>query len=211
MLRCVASHEHMKPLFGFSRLAVMTISPLARIALAAALLGLTPAVSAQTSERFLVDTTQTTRPNPAGDILDVAAATGQFQHFLTAVRAAGYEDTLRGPGSYTIFAPTDQAFRDMDQAELARLMQPRNRDELRSLLAYHVIRARLTTDTLHTRTQTIRTLNGYRVTVDGGDGLRVNDELVAMPDINATNGVLQGINSVLSAPVVIASARAGRR
>src|SRR5215813_9097258 len=118
----------MKPLCGFSRFPAMKISPLARVGVAAALLAFAPAVLAQTSERFLVDLSATPRPNPSGDVLEVAAATGQFQNFLAAVRAAGYEDTLRGPGPYTIFAPTDDAFRDMDQRELARLLEPRNRD-----------------------------------------------------------------------------------
>ena len=183
----------------------MKISPLARIGVAAALLACAPAVLAQTSERFLADVSATARPNPAGDVLEVAAATGQFQRFLTAVRAAGYEDTLRGAGPYTIFAPTDDAFRDMDQHNLARLLEPRNRDELRSLLAYHIIRGRLMSDALGARTQSLETLNGYRVTVDGSDGLRVNDQLVAMRDIRASNGVLQGINSVLAPPVMVAS------
>lgn len=189
----------------------MKISPLARIGLVAALLACAPAVLAETSERFLVELTTTPRPNPAGDVLEVAAATGQFQRFLSAVRAAGYEDTLRGPGPYTIFAPTDDAFRDMDQRNLARLLEPRNRDELRSLLAYHIIRGRLTSDALHAGVQSIETLNGYRLTVDGGDGLRVNDQLVAMRDIGASNGVLQGINSVLAPPVMVASANGAGR
>jgi uncharacterized surface protein with fasciclin (FAS1) repeats len=198
-------------LFGLSRFVAMKISPLARIGLAAALLASAPAVLAQTSERFLVDLSSTTRPNPSGDVLEVAAATGQFQHFLAAVHAAGYEDTLRGPGPYTIFAPTDEAFRTMDQRELVRLMQPRNRDELRSLLGYHILRARLTSEGLHGRTQSLETLSGYRVTVDGSDGLRVNDQLVAVRDMEGSNGVIQGINSVLSSPVMVASAGATGR
>jgi uncharacterized surface protein with fasciclin (FAS1) repeats len=201
----------MKPLSGFSRFVAMKISPLARIGIAAALLASAPAVFAQTSERFLADLSSTTRPNPAGDVLEVAAATGQFQHFLAAVHAAGYEDTLHGPGPYTVFAPTDEAFRTMDQREFVRLMQPRNRDELRSLLAYHIIRARLTSDGVRGRTQSLETLGGYRVTVDGGDGLRVNDQLVVVRDIQGSNGVIQGINSVLSAPVMVASANLSGR
>jgi uncharacterized surface protein with fasciclin (FAS1) repeats len=187
----------------------MAISPLTRMALAAMLLA--PAATAQTSAPFLLDLSQTARPNPAGDVLEVAAATGQFRHFLAAVRAAGYEDTLRGPGPYTVFAPTDDAFCDMDQRELARLTAPRNRDELRSLLGYHVVRGRLTSEALHGRTQTLEAISGYRLTVDGGDGLRVNDQLVAMRDIQASNGVIQGINSVLSPPVMLASASAPGR
>lgn len=201
----------MKPLLALSRFLAMKISPIARIGMVAALLALAPAGLAQSSERFLVELPTTAQPNPSGDILEVAAASGQFQHFLSAVRAAGYEDALRGPGPYTVFAPTDAAFREMDQGELARLMEPRNRDELRSLLGYHVIRGRLTSDALRGRTQAVQALNGYRVTVDGSDGLRINNQLVALRDMRASNGVIQGINSVLSAPVMVAGIGASGR
>jgi uncharacterized surface protein with fasciclin (FAS1) repeats len=144
-------------------------------------------------------------PDPRGDILDVAAAEGQFMHFLAMVRAAGYEDTLRGQGPFTAFAPTDFAFRQMDQRRIGRLMEPRNRDELRATLGYHVLRMRLTSASAHGQVTQQRALNGYDITVDGRDGLRVNDQLVATPDIEASNGVIQGINTVLSPPVMVAS------
>jgi uncharacterized surface protein with fasciclin (FAS1) repeats len=84
-------------------------------------------------------------------------------------------------------------------------MEPRNRDELRATLGYHVLRARLTSASAHGQVTQQRALNGYEVTVDGRDGLRVNDQLVATPDIEASNGVIQGINTVLTPPVMIAS------
>lgn len=145
-------------------------------------------------------------PDPQGDLLEVAAATGQFSQFLTAVETAGYQETLRGPGPFTIFAPTDDAFRAMNQTEVRRLMQPRAHDELLALLAYHVVPGRLTSQNLRGRVARAEASSGYRVTIDGRDGLRVNDQLVVMPDINATNGVIQGINSVLSPPVLVARA-----
>ncbi|MFT3729478.1 MAG: fasciclin domain-containing protein [Terricaulis sp.] len=160
-----------------------------------------PAFAAPTA--VLVDAPQT--PNPRGDVLDVAAAQGQFTHLLAAIHAAGYEDTLRQRGPYTLFAPTDAAFRQMDQHELARLMLPRNRDELRSTLGYHIVRGSVTSGTAHGAITHPQALNGYPLTVDGRDGLRVNDQLVAMQDVQASNGVIQGINSVLSPPVMVAS------
>lgn len=147
---------------------------------------------------------ETETPNPEGDVLDVAAATGQFTQFLAAVEAAGYEETLRGEGPFTIFAPTDEAFRQMNQREVERLMQPQNRDELVALLAYHVVPERVTTASVNGRSTRPESANGYRVTLDGRDGLRVNDQLVVMPDIDASNGVIQGINSVLAPPVLVA-------
>jgi uncharacterized surface protein with fasciclin (FAS1) repeats len=171
-------------------------------AAAVLILTLAPAAGAQTADRFFV--AETTTPDPAGDVIDVAAASGQFTQFLAAVEAAGYEETLRGDGPFTIFAPTDDAFRQMDQREMRRLMDPRNRDELLALLAYHVVPERVTTENMSGREAQVEASNGYRVTIDGRDGLRVNDQLVAVQDINATNGVIQGINAVLSPPVLVA-------
>jgi uncharacterized surface protein with fasciclin (FAS1) repeats len=180
-----------------------------RAALIAACLFGAPGAIAQDAERFFVAETET--PNPQGDVLDVAAATGQFTQFLAAVEAAGYEETLRGEGPFTIFAPTDEAFRQMNRREIDRLMQPVNRDELLALLAYHVVPARVTTDNVRGRLTRPESSNGYQVTLDGRDGLRINDQLVAMPDIEASNGVIQGINAVLAPPVLVASnSRAGR-
>lgn len=176
---------------------------LIRAAAAAFVLALAPTAGAQTGQRFLIAETST--PDPAGDVLDVAAATGQFTQFLAAVEAAGYEETLRGEGPFTIFAPTDAAFRQMDQREVRRLMDPRNRDELYALLAYHVVPERVTTENMGGRSAQVEAANGYRVTIDGRNGLRVNDQLVAVQDVDATNGVIQGINAVLSPPVLVAS------
>lgn len=176
--------------------------PLRAALLAAACLLAPQAAIAQSADRFLIAEVQA--PNAEGDVLEVAAATGQFTRFLAAVEAAGYEETLRGEGPFTIFAPTDAAFRQMDQAEVDRLMQPQNRDELVALLSYHVVAERLTSESVGARATRPESANGYRVTVDGRDGLRINDELVVMPDITASNGVIQGINSVLSPPVLVA-------
>ena len=93
----------------------MKFQALVRAALTACLIGAAPAAMAQSADRFLV--AETTEPNPAGDVLEVAAATGQFTQFLAAVEAAGYADTLRSEGPFTVFAPTDEAFRQMDQRE----------------------------------------------------------------------------------------------
>lgn len=173
-----------------------------RAAIAAALLLGAPTAMAQTGQRFFV--VETVAPNPAGDVLEVAAATGQFTHFLAAVRAAGYEDTLRGEGPFTIFAPTDEAFRQIPAREYERLLQPANRDELVALLAYHVIAERVTSAGVGGVAR-LESANGHRVLIDGRDGLRVNDQLVTMPDIEASNGVIQGINTVLAPPSLVAS------
>lgn len=170
--------------------------------LGALLLAAAPAALAQVGERFLI--AETIAPRAEGDVLEVAAATGQFTRFLAAVEAAGFSEELRGDGPYTLFAPTDAAFRDMDARELERLMQPQARDELRRLIGYHVVNARVTSENTNTQAP-LEALNGQRLTIDGRDGLRVNDELVAIPDIEASNGAVHGVNAVLSPPVLVAA------
>lgn len=160
-------------------------------------------------EPFLIDIAETpagARPDPEGDILEVAAASGQFQTFLRAVEAAGYQETLRGPGPFTVFAPTDEAFRQMGESNVNRLLAPRAHEELLALLAYHVVPARVTSANARGHVIRPQSSNGYRVAIDGRDGLRINDQLVVVPDLAASNGMIQGINRVLSAPVMVASA-----
>jgi uncharacterized surface protein with fasciclin (FAS1) repeats len=159
---------------------------------------------ASQAEPFFVDIAETETPQPGGDVLDVAAAQGEFQTFLRAVEAAGYEDTLRGEGPFTIFAPTDAAFEQLGEAEVHRLLQPQAHEELLALLAYHVVAERVTTESVHGVVRQ-EAASGYRLTLDGRDGLRVNDQLVVTPDLQASNGIIQGINRVLSPPVLVAS------
>lgn len=178
-----------------------------RAALIGAVALLVPA-TAHADEPFLIDLVQPpagARPRANGNILEVAAASGQFQTWLRAVEAAGYQDALSGPGPFTVFAPTDEAFRAKGQREVARLLNPHAHDELLSLLSYHVVASRVTTQSVAGRQTRAQAANGYRLNIDGRDGLRVNDELVVMPDIQASNGVIQGINHVLSLPVMVAS------
>jgi uncharacterized surface protein with fasciclin (FAS1) repeats len=181
----------------------MTHLAIPRAAIIACALVLAPSAVAQTGDRFLI--AETIAPNPSGDVLEVAAATGQFTRFLAAVEAAGYADTLRGEGPFTLFAPTDEAFRRMNQRELERLMQPRRHEELLALLAYHVVPERVTTASVGRRVTRPESASGHHVTLDGRDGLRINDNLVVMPDIEASNGIIQGVNSVLAPPVLVAS------
>jgi uncharacterized surface protein with fasciclin (FAS1) repeats len=157
---------------------------------------------AQTGERFLV--AEAAAPEAAGDVLEAAAAAGQFTRFLAALQAVGYAETLRGEGPFTLFAPTDEAFRRLPPGEFERLMQPRNRDELLALLAYHVVPERVTRASVQGRVVSAEAASGYRLALDGRDGLRVNDELVVAPDIEAANGVVHGLNAVLAPPSLLA-------
>lgn len=166
-------------------------------------LGAAPAMAQPPADAVLIEVAETA-PVTQGNVLEVAAATGQFQTFLRAVEAAGFQETLAGEGPFTIFAPTDAAFESMGEAQVERLLDPRQHEELLALLAYHVVPQRVTSESVHGQVVREETSGGYRVQIDGRDGLRVNDQLVVAPDINASNGVIQGINSVLAPPVMVA-------
>lgn len=176
-----------------------------RTALLAAALIAMPTIAAGAPDPFFVEISDATDPRAEGDVLDAAAATGQFTLFLRVVEASGMEETLRGEGPFTLFAPTDAAFREMDPRAYQRLMDPLRHDDLVAFVSYHVVPERVTTDSASNANAREESTSGDFVQIDGRDGLRVNDELVVMQDIEARNGVVQGINNVLAPPVLVAA------
>jgi uncharacterized surface protein with fasciclin (FAS1) repeats len=156
------------------------------------------------AERFLIalnDSNQ--QAQMPKDVIDAAAEAGQFMLFLSAIEAAGMEDTLRGEGPFTIFAPTDSAFTPGDQQQLQRLLRPAAHDELIAFVSYHVVPERVSRESLHGAATRMQSAGGHNLEIDARDGLRVNDQLVVMPDIEAGNGYVQGMNSVLYPPVLL--------
>lgn len=135
-----------------------------------------------------------------GDIVDVAAGAGQFQTLLAAARAAGLVGALKGDGPLTVFAPTDEAFRALPEGTVQRLLRPENRNELRRILSYHVIQGEVFAADLAGRTSRPRTLAGPRVSVDGRQGVSVNNARVVSADVTASNGVIHVIDRVLLPP-----------
>jgi len=140
---------------------------------------------------------------PQGDdIVDIAAGDPNFSTLVAALQAAGLVDTLKGPGPFTVFAPTNAAFAALPAGTLDSLLLPENKDTLTSILTYHVVPGQITAgDVLGTR-QTVATVNGATVDVNGlvgkfGTGIRVNDANVFAADIFATNGVIHAIDKVL--------------
>lgn len=145
---------------------------------------------------------QSAAPNnqPTNDLIEVAGHTGAFHTLVEAAAAAGIEDDLRADGPFTVFAPTDAAFAKLPAGTVDRLMQPENRGELISLIRMHVIAGeRLTTADLAGQQLTAETLNGP-LAIDASDaitGVRVNDASVTLTDIEASNGVIHAIDTVL--------------
>jgi len=143
-----------------------------------------------------------TPADTGSDIVDIAAADGNFTTLVAAVQAAGLVDTLKGPGPFTVFAPTDAAFAALPEGTVESLLLPENKDTLTSILTYHVIPGNVLAADVIGSVSNVATVNGQTVRVDGtggktGPAVKVNDANVIQADILATNGVIHVIDSVL--------------
>lgn len=136
----------------------------------------------------------------AADIVDTAAAAGQFQTLLAAVEAAGFVDTLRGEGPYTVFAPTDDAFAALPEGTVDNLLLPENRDQLVAVLTYHVVAGAVTSDEV-VNLDSAETVQGASVEIQTDDtGVRIGEATVVQADIEAANGIIHVIDRVLLPP-----------
>lgn len=136
------------------------------------------------------------------DIVDTAVGAGTFNTLVAAVTAAGLVDTLKGEGPFTVFAPTDDAFAALPEGTVESLLLPENKDQLVSILTYHVVPGAVTSDQVIGQRLNVDTVQGSSVKVDGtggkyGAAVRVNDANVTAADILATNGVIHVIDKVL--------------
>lgn len=134
----------------------------------------------------------------AGDIVDVAASAGTFETLLTAAREAGLVETLRGEGPLTVFAPTDSAFAKLPEGTLEAVLQ--DREKLRAILTYHVVAGEVTSDQV-VKLDEAETVNGEKVRISVRDGsVMINEAKVVKADVQAGNGVIHVIDSVLMPP-----------
>jgi uncharacterized surface protein with fasciclin (FAS1) repeats len=134
----------------------------------------------------------------AADIVDTAVAAGSFNTLITAVKAAGLVKTLKGKGPYTVFAPNDAAFAKLPPGTVESLLK--NKAKLATILKYHVVPGRVKAADVAGKSLQVKTAAGLPVNVDGTFGVRVNDAHVIQPDIEASNGVIHVIDTVLLPP-----------
>jgi uncharacterized surface protein with fasciclin (FAS1) repeats len=141
-------------------------------------------------------------PLNAADIADTVAASPDLATFAKWIAAAGVEDTLKGPGPYTLFAPTEEAFQRLPQNTQERLMKPENKEVLARIILYHVVPGKLTSTDLIGKMFKVKTLNGKEILVDADEKdepIRINNDNnpVTKTDIAADNGVIHYISRVL--------------
>lgn len=141
-----------------------------------------------------------------GTIVEIASATPELSTLVTAIQAGDLVDTLNGPGPFTVFAPTNDAFNRLPPGVLQNLLLPENADKLRSILTYHVIPGELFSNQLENG-QILTTVQGetLRVAIRNGT-VFINEIPVVAADIDATNGVIHIIDGVLLPSAFLANA-----
>lgn len=138
-----------------------------------------------------------------GDIIDVATGEGmqEVTTLVAAVKAAGLVETLKGPGPFTVFAPTNEAFAKLPPGTVDDLLKPENKEKLKGILLYHV-HAGAAIKAADVKTMSLSTANGKPLTVkvEGGN-VMINNAKVIKTDVAATNGVIHWIDAVVLPPM----------
>ena len=128
------------------------------------------------------------------DIVDTAINAGSFNTLVTAITVAGLDTALKGPGPFTVFAPTDEAFSKLQSGTVESLLE--DIPLLRKILEYHVVSGKVTsTDVV--KLKSADTVEGTSLKIDASNGVKVNDATVVTPDVEADNGIIHVIDTVL--------------
>jgi uncharacterized surface protein with fasciclin (FAS1) repeats len=149
---------------------------------AAATVALAPAAQAQTK-----------------DIVETAVAAGSFNTLAAALKAAGLVETLKGKGPFTVFAPTDEAFKKLPAGTVESLLKPENKAKLTAILTYHVVAGKVLAKDV--KPGKVKTVNGANAEVMAhGNMLMINNAGIVKTDVQASNGVIHVIDAVILPP-----------
>jgi uncharacterized surface protein with fasciclin (FAS1) repeats len=134
------------------------------------------------------------------DIVATAEGAGTFTTLVAAVNAADLATTLKGTGPFTVFAPTDAAFAKLPAGTVENLLKPENKAMLQAVLTYHVVAGKVMAADV-VKLTTAKTVQGANVTITvNGSAVKVNDANVVQTDVEASNGVIHVIDTVLLPP-----------
>ena len=131
------------------------------------------------------------------DIVGIAASNDDFSTLVAAVKAAGLVETLQGDGPYTVFAPTNEAFAKLPAGTVESLLKPENKDQLIAILTYHVVPGAVSAADV-VKLDSAATVQGQNVSISASDaGVTVDNATVLATDIEASNGVIHVIDTVI--------------
>jgi uncharacterized surface protein with fasciclin (FAS1) repeats len=132
------------------------------------------------------------------DIVQTAISAGNFTTLATALTEAGLVDALKGKGPFTVFAPTDDAFKKLPNGALDNLLK--DKEALKNVLLYHVVSGNVSSKDL-VKLDKATTLNGSDIKIKTVDGkVMINDSQVTAADVKASNGIIHVIDTVLLPP-----------
>jgi uncharacterized surface protein with fasciclin (FAS1) repeats len=131
----------------------------------------------------------------AGTVVDIAVANSDFSILVEAVTKAGLAGALSAEGPFTVFAPTNDAFKALFKQLGVSGIKDLTAEQLTPILTYHVVAGKvMSTDLSNT---SVATLNGQKIKIDISNGVKINDSKVTKADISGTNGVVHVIDRVL--------------
>lgn len=130
------------------------------------------------------------------NIVEIASGNKDFSTLVAAVVAAGLAETLSGNGPFTVFAPTNEAFAKLPAGTVEELLKPENKEKLAAILTYHVVSGKVMSKDL-SNGQKAKTVNGQEVVVTIEDGVKIDTAAVVTADLEASNGVIHVIDSVI--------------
>jgi uncharacterized surface protein with fasciclin (FAS1) repeats len=128
------------------------------------------------------------------DIVDTAIAAGSFNTLVAAVKAAGLVDTLKSPGPFTVFAPTDDAFAKLPEGTVEALLN--DKEKLTAILTYHVVPGKMMAADVVSKSS-LKTVQGQSLQVSTSDGAKVDNANIIKTDIQTSNGVIHVIDTVV--------------
>ena len=130
------------------------------------------------------------------NIVEIAAGNPDFSTLVAAVTAAGLVETLSGTGPFTVFAPTNEAFAKLPAGTVEELVKPENKAKLAAILTYHVVSGKVMSSDLSDGMKAA-TVNGQEITIHTHGGVKVNEAHVTTADLEASNGVIHVLDSVI--------------
>jgi len=137
------------------------------------------------------------KPKADKDIVDLAVGTEFLSTLVAAVKAGGLVDVLKGDGPFTVFAPTNEAFAKLPEGTVESLLKPENKDKLIKILTYHVVAGKVMSTDLSNGMEA-ETVQGQKIKIMLKDGVAmVNNATITTADIEASNGVVHVIDTVI--------------
>jgi uncharacterized surface protein with fasciclin (FAS1) repeats len=131
------------------------------------------------------------------DIVDVAVSAGSFNTLAAALKAADLVTTLKRKGPFTVFAPTDEAFAKLPAGTLESLLKPENKAKLQAILTYHVLPGKVASGDIAGKILKVKMVQGTNANIDATNGVMINNAKVIKADIEASNGIIHVIDTVI--------------